>query len=996
MERTTHRISMALGGFTLLLILTLIGQVAAQTCVQPPDGVVSWWPGDGNTYDITGGNHGKLQNGAMFAPGKVGQAFSLDGVDDYITFGNTIGNFGTSDFTMDFWIKTNSNRLEGILGKRPVCMHSNFWDIRIGTTTDQSSGIIIFELEQDSSGTTYKSLDGRTRANDGNFHHVAIVREGTTVSLYIDGILDASITTSGVMNLVNSADLIAGKSVCTGVDGTQFFSGLLDEVEIFYRALSPSEILDIFNAGSAGICRFLRIETDTGGNTGTVTTRLHGSGFMSGAMVKLMRAGQPDIIANPATVGHNGTTIAVTFDLHGAAVGPWDVVMTNPDGTSETLPAGFTVEEGRDARAWIDILGRPTMRAGRKETYTLTYGNRSNVDAKGVVLWVAGIPNAAVFELISPLNHPPQRPEHPIDWDQVPVLVDYTAVQPGAGPIKGKALPLFVSRIPPGTTNSIEFTLTISSEGPFNLYAWAQKPMFQSPMSDGWSQCLSGWSNITLDALGIIAPGSPCAITLAGSLAGLLGDLVQSSQDPSLWSLSQLLMDVTDKSVVLADCLGNSAPGFGQIVSAIQLISDGIDAIDDCAETADRIITFFASVVVSRDPNDKIGSSGAGTAHYLSGDEPLRYAIYFENVETATAAAQEVTITDQLDQDKLDLSTLNLGIIAFGHERVIPPQGVSDFAADVDLRPEKNLIARVTITLDPSTGLLTWRFTSINPATGQLTDDPLAGFLPPNIHPPEGDGHVLFTVMPKKGLPTGTEIQNQAVIVFDANPPIETPVWTNTIDKTTPTSHVLPLAPTQTSPSFQVQWSGTDGGSGILDHTIFVSEDDGPFAVFLRSAADTSATFTGQAGKTYAFYSVARDKAGNLEGVPTAPDATTRVLAEPFPFNGFFPPVDNPPTLNAVKAGQAIPVKFSLGGDHGLNIFATGYPVSQGITCDSSAPVDDVEQTVTADSSGLTYDPSTDQYAYVWKTNKSWAGTCRRLILRLTDETDHVAHFKFK
>jgi hypothetical protein len=115
-----------------------------------------------------------------------------------------------------------------------------------------------------------------------------------------------------------------------------------------------------------------------------------------------------------------------------------------------------------------------------------------------------------------------------------------------------------------------------------------------------------------------------------------------------------------------------------------------------------------------------------------------------------------------------------------------------------------------------------------------------------------------------------------------------------------------------------------------------------------------------------------------------------------YTFTGFFSPVDNPPILNVVKGGQGIPVRFSLGGNVGLEIFAADYPKSQQITCDSSAPVDAVEETVTAGSSSLSYDASTGQYVYVWKTNKAWAQTCRQLIIRLADGTEHSALFKFK
>jgi hypothetical protein len=113
-------------------------------------------------------------------------------------------------------------------------------------------------------------------------------------------------------------------------------------------------------------------------------------------------------------------------------------------------------------------------------------------------------------------------------------------------------------------------------------------------------------------------------------------------------------------------------------------------------------------------------------------------------------------------------------------------------------------------------------------------------------------------------------------------------------------------------------------------------------------------------------------------------------------FSGFFQPVDNPPTVNVVNAGRAIPVKFSLSGDKGLNIFGPGYPASQQIACIDGAPVSEIEQTVTAGGSSLSYDAESDTYTYVWKTEKLWAGTCRQLIVRLNDGGERVAFFKFK
>lgn len=115
-----------------------------------------------------------------------------------------------------------------------------------------------------------------------------------------------------------------------------------------------------------------------------------------------------------------------------------------------------------------------------------------------------------------------------------------------------------------------------------------------------------------------------------------------------------------------------------------------------------------------------------------------------------------------------------------------------------------------------------------------------------------------------------------------------------------------------------------------------------------------------------------------------------------YAFSGFFRPVDNQPTVNAAKAGSAIPVIFGLGGDQSLNVFATGYPKSQSVACDSSAPVDGIEQTVSPGSATLTYDPLSGTYQYVWKTDKSWAGTCRQFVMQLRDGTVERATFKFK
>jgi hypothetical protein len=282
-------------------------------------------------------------------------------------------------------------------------------------------------------------------------------------------------------------------------------------------------------------------------------------------------------------------------------------------------------------------------------------------------------------------------------------------------------------------------------------------------------------------------------------------------------------------------------------------------------------------IVNGSDPNDKSGPPGVRDQHYVANGAPFSYNVFFENMATASAPAQQVVVTDQLDVATLDLNTFGFGPISFGSYTVQPPPGLTQFVSALDLRPAQNVIAKIDARLDQATGLITWRFTSLDASTEQVTTDPLAGFLPPNVNPPAGEGKLLYTLTPKTGLATGTTICNQATVVFDANPLINTPRWCNTLDNTAPVSQVQPLPPTQSIATFTVQWTGSDLGSGISDFTIYVSHAGGPFTKWLNQTTALAATYTGVTGHTYGFYSIARDFVGNVENSKTAAEATITI-----------------------------------------------------------------------------------------------------------------------
>jgi len=112
-------------------------------------------------------------------------------------------------------------------------------------------------------------------------------------------------------------------------------------------------------------------------------------------------------------------------------------------------------------------------------------------------------------------------------------------------------------------------------------------------------------------------------------------------------------------------------------------------------------------------------------------------------------------------------------------------------------------------------------------------------------------------------------------------------------------------------------------------------------------------------------------------------------------FSGFLPPVYDAPVWNESKAGSSVPVKFSLGGFQGLDILQ-GNPTSRQVPCGSVPSPAAGEETNTPGSSSLSFSATSDQYTYVWKTDKAWEGTCRQLVLVFKDGSVHAANFSFK
>lgn len=297
-----------------------------------------------------------------------------------------------------------------------------------------------------------------------------------------------------------------------------------------------------------------------------------------------------------------------------------------------------------------------------------------------------------------------------------------------------------------------------------------------------------------------------------------------------------------------------------------------------------KYLCWTMAYVAPSDPNEIIGPIGYGPLQYVAAEAPLAYTINFENKPTATAPAQEVVVTHQLDAD-LDWSSFEQGDIYFGDVRVPAPAHSATIDATVDATASVGSLVRVRGDVNRTTGLVTWIFTSIDPATGDLPSEPLAGFLPPNTAPPIGEGSIDFRVRRRSTATSGARIDAAATIVFDFEPPLDTAPIFHTLDAGTPTSAVatLPAVWTQLSTPV-ISWSGADeaNGSGIRAYDVFVSTDGGPFVLWLDNTTLTSKPLDLPRGHAYSFYSVAADNVGHEESTPTEADAATFYLGPPW------------------------------------------------------------------------------------------------------------------
>ena len=289
-------------GLILTFLFLPVNEVVAQTCVAPPSGLVSWWPGDGNANDIAGSNNGTLQGGATFAPGLVGKAFSFTAVGHQVEVPDSpnLNLESLPGATFEGWFKSfgglDTQGGDVVIVAKHTCGIGTGWFF-----TTQQGGFI---------GNHYVGGFGVTELNlnDSQFHHFAIVKDGSNYFEYIDGNLISS-DTEPAFGTATAAPVQIG-NITTGTCSAEKhqLNGLVDEVEIYNRALSSDEIKAIFDAGSAGKCKVASLDHfkcyDAEGDAVNAIVDLEDQFGVEPQVL----VGEPDLFCNP--VDKNGEGIS--------------------------------------------------------------------------------------------------------------------------------------------------------------------------------------------------------------------------------------------------------------------------------------------------------------------------------------------------------------------------------------------------------------------------------------------------------------------------------------------------------------------------------------------------------------------------------------------------------------------------------------------------------------------------------------------------------------
>jgi len=360
------------GVVVLLLVLTLSGLAAAQVCVQPPEGLVSWWPLDDNGVDIHGGNSGTPIGGFVVA--KVGHGFDSGAPGRVVEIADAL-SLDVTEFTLEAWVRVDDANVRdmGLVwkGSSSGLNITTPYALLVGSKPSVTVQGAIFGTA--APGTVNVLLTDGVRdhlfiSNSvlpmGTFTHIAATADGQQVRIYINGQLDVEYGQS-VTPFNSSEPFLIGN-----FSGPNFFAGVIDELALYNRSLSAAEIQAIYDAGSAGKCKasdqctlqFAQCQVDLAGADQEIQVLEAQVNALTAQNTQLQQELQnsQSQLADLTTVLRNGL-ISLTSDFRSVFNDPTFVIpgATLAEQYQNLITAILNLNKGRKEGLYTNLEGKP-------------------------------------------------------------------------------------------------------------------------------------------------------------------------------------------------------------------------------------------------------------------------------------------------------------------------------------------------------------------------------------------------------------------------------------------------------------------------------------------------------------------------------------------------------------------------------------------------------------------------------------------------------------
>ncbi|MGM0667563.1 MAG: T9SS type A sorting domain-containing protein [Bacteroidota bacterium] len=631
--------------------------------------------------------------------------------------------------------------------------------------------------------------------------------------------------------------------------------------------------------------------------TGPASITISGSGLSEVNSVNLIsQDGQSTISMDIQNVTDDGGELVATYDFSNVEPGTYQMEVQGPD---TLISYGKTIEILPEMGAAINgtLLTSNLYRLGRKQQVIITVRNSGSIDIPYAIgYFYTTSDEVGILVTDTPPSDYPADSVNTLLQQEIITRMPFFIENLKVGGEITLIFKIFSSTFPGNESFQVGYEVgNVDEDTYYSVRSSLASDLYHSMItSDAITESMKWYlGELTLERFIDVCNGKDD------------GEL--SKFDDGYESTKQNIVTATDLSMSwLSFAAGKALPfsdNFNDFSETFTIMSNPwaaakkivgdtrdawLDAADKMREILKKMPAFkresTKTAVNSTTPEDKYGPVGYGTETGIGYIDSLRmfeYRIDYWNKEDATAPAAIVYIRDTIDTD-FDLKTLRFTEFGFLKWKV-KLDGGQYFNVNVDCRPDMPYIVNVEGTVDHNSREVYWVHTTLDPATMDLPDDPMSGYLPPIDSTGYQIGWVNYTISPDGELKHDASFENQAFVNFDGvgawGPAPPDGPYTSIFDFIPPSSYVETLNPVQTELIFSINLNGEDQGSGIGYFNIYVSKDYEE-AYLWKKTDETTLEFTGEDGARYEFHSIATDRVGNTEEMKGVYDTYTVVEAD--------------------------------------------------------------------------------------------------------------------